>query len=100
MGDEDDADAEADEEDNGVLGGIIDQDGVKVVNGGLEIYNKLDIKFAIQRKIPEWAMACADDIRQEKANRKNLRNESIQLAQKLFLRSDNTQSANANRQEK
>ena len=65
----DDEGDDADEEDNGgegVLGGVIDQDGVKVVNGGLEIFNKLDIKFVIQRKIPEWAMACADDIRQEK----------------------------------
>jgi len=76
QGNMDDADDEADEEDNaddGALGGVIAQDGAKVVNGGLEIYNKLDIKFVIQRKIPEWAMACADDIRQEVANRKNLR---------------------------
>ena len=100
---EDDGDDDADEEDNaddGALGGVIAQDGAKVVNGGLEIYNKLDIKFVIQRKIPEWAMACADDIRQEVANRKNLRQESIQLASKLFYRSENAQGMTANSKEK
>ena len=62
------------------MGEAVDQDAVKPVNGGLEIYNKMDIKFTIQGKIPEWAMACADEIRQEFANRKNLRVEAIKLA--------------------
>jgi len=81
VGDEsEEDDGDADDEDNGgdmALGDNNNDEAVKVVNGGLEIYNKLDIKFMIQRKIPEWAMACADDIRQEKANRKNLKKESI-----------------------
>ena len=29
------------------LGEAIDQDSVKPINGGLEIYNKMDIKFTI-----------------------------------------------------
>lgn len=61
------------------------------MNGGLEIYNKMDIKFQIQRKIQEWAMGVADEIKQEVANRGRLRMESITLAQKLFLKSDDAQ---------
>ena len=52
----------------------------------------MDIKFTIQGKIPEWAMACADEIRQEFANRKNLRVEAIKLAQKLFHKGDGGQA--------
>ena len=33
------------------LNAIVSQDGAKPVNGGLEIFNKMDIKFQIQRKI-------------------------------------------------
>jgi len=29
------------------LGAVVSQDGAKPVNGGLEIYNKMDIKFQI-----------------------------------------------------
>lgn len=62
VGDKPDDD-KGDDEGKIKLGNSTGQDGAKTVNGGLEMYNKLDIKFAIQRKIPEWAMACADDIR-------------------------------------
>lgn len=60
---------DADVEDNGQeggganLGANLGKDGAKPVNGGLEIYNKMDIKFTKQNKIPEWAMACADEIK-------------------------------------
>lgn len=67
---------------------MLGRDGAKPVNGGLEIYNKMDIKFTKQNKIPEWAMACADEIKQEFANRGRLRYEAITLAQKLFLKND------------
>ena len=65
----DNSDGDADVEDNGQEGGgskmgtKLVKDGAKPVNGGLEIYNKMDIKFTKQSKIPEWAMACADEIR-------------------------------------
>ena len=43
----DDSDAEGDPDKEGAtkLGSMIGQDGAKPVNGGLEIYNKMDIKF-------------------------------------------------------
>ena len=59
------------------LGNTVNRDGAKPVNGGLEIYNKMDMKFTIQRKIQEWAMGVADEIKQEVANRGRLRMESI-----------------------
>lgn len=76
------------------LGSTLGKDGAKPVNGGLEIYNKMDIKFTMQKKIPEWAMACADEIRQEFANRGRLRYEAISLAQKLFHKTDTVHSLN------
>lgn len=78
----DDEEEEGSDNENG--GGLkialVSKDGTKPVNGGLEIYNKMDIKFMIQRKIQEWAMACADEIKQEVANRGRLRQEAISLA--------------------
>ena len=48
-GDNADGDEDADEgagQDGTIkLGSMIGQDGAKPVNGGLEIYNKMDIKF-------------------------------------------------------
>ena len=90
--------ADADVEDNGQEGGgnklgtKLVKEGAKPVNGGLEIYNKMDIKFTKQNKIPEWAMACADEIRQEYNNRKSLQNVATELANTLFYKSDKSQS--------
>lgn len=48
-----DADGDADDQEgndqggNLKLGALVGNDGAKPVNGGLEIYNKMDIKFTI-----------------------------------------------------
>ena len=98
-GDVEDNNGDEDGEGGIKLGNMVGADSVKPVNGGLENYNKMDIKFAIQRKIPEWAMACADEISQEKVNRDRLRQEAINLAVKLFYKND-LKSASGARREK
>lgn len=76
-------------EDDGLRAAQVNErEGSRPVNGGLEIWNKMDVRFEVQKKIQEWAMACADEIKQEVANRRRLKEEAIYMSKKLISDED------------
>ena len=75
------------------LGTNLGKDGSKPVNGGLEIYNVMDIKFTLQSHSRDWAQACAEEIKQEFSNRRRLRRESVTLVKKLYSKQDSREKA-------